>query len=116
MASVLEIARAARQIDFDPALKFRLAFGDSPWDLLSVITVSRRGFENFLKAQSISPHLDEPVFVSYVSAKIAPVAGEFFGFNGKEVSLLDAATLQPNRVKARVITAVAFPPSQGSPA
>jgi hypothetical protein len=28
--SVLEIARAARQIDFDPASKFRFAFGDSP--------------------------------------------------------------------------------------
>jgi hypothetical protein len=114
MEGVLEIARAAQQIDFDPAVKFRFAFGGSPWDLLSVIEVSRRGFENFIKAQSISPYLDEPVFVTFVSAKIAPVVGEFFGFNGEEVSLLEADTLQPKRLEARLITAAEFPPSQGS--
>jgi hypothetical protein len=113
---VLEIARAAGQIDFDPAFKFRLAFGDSPWDLLSVIAVSRRGFENFIKAQSISPHLDEPVLVAFVSAKITPAVGEYFGFNGEEISLLEAVTLHPKRLKARVITALEFPPSQGSAA
>jgi hypothetical protein len=114
MEGVLEIARAAQQIDFDPAVKFRFAFGGSPWDLLSVIEVSRRGFENFIKAQSISPYLDEPVFVTFVSAKIAPVVGEFFGFNGEEVSLLEADTLQPKRLEARLITEAEFPPSQGS--
>jgi hypothetical protein len=88
MESVLEIARAARQIDFDPVSKFRFAFGDTPWDLLNVIEVSRRGFANFIRAQSISPYLNELVFVAFVSAKIAPVVGEFFGFNGEEVSLL----------------------------
>jgi hypothetical protein len=111
---VLEIARAAQQIDFDPAAKFRFAFGDSPWDLLSVIEVSRRGFENFVKAQSISPFLDEPVFVSFVSAKITPVVGEFFGFNGEEVSLLEADTLQQKRLKARLISGAEFHVSQGS--
>jgi hypothetical protein len=116
MENVLEIARAAQQIDFDPASKFRLAFGDSPWDLLSVVQVVSRGFDHFIKAQSISPHLDEPVFVTFVSAKITPVAGDFFGFKGEEVSLLEAATLDPKRLKARVITAAEFSPSQGSAA
>jgi len=78
MEGVLEIVGAAQQIDFDPAVKFRFAFGDSPWDLLNVIEVRRRGFENFIKAQSISPFLDEPVFISFVSAKITPVVREFF--------------------------------------
>ena len=116
LESILEIARAARQIDFDPASKFRFAFGDSPWDLLSVIDLARRGFENFIKARSISPYLDEPVFITFVSAKIAPAIGDFFGFNGEEVSLLEADTLQPKRLKARQITAAEFPPAQGSAA
>jgi len=111
---VLEIARAAQQIDFDPAVKFRFAFGDSPWDLLSFIEVSRRGFENFVKAQSISPFLDEPVFVSFVSAKITPAVGEYFGFNGEEISLLETDTLQQKRLKARLISEGEFHLSQGS--
>jgi hypothetical protein len=110
---ILEIARAAQQIDFDPAVKFRFAFGNSPWDLLSVIEVSRRGFENFIRAQSISPYLDDPVFLTFVSAKIVPMEGDFFGFNGEEVSLLEADTLQPKRLKARLITGVEFGPFQG---
>ncbi len=113
MEGVLEIARAAQQIDFDPAVNFRFAFGDSPWDLLRVIEVSRRGFENSGKTQSISPFLDEPVFVSFVSAKIAPVVGEFFSFNGEEVSLLEAGTLQQKRLKARLIREAEFRLSQG---
>jgi hypothetical protein len=116
LESILEIARAARQIDFDPASKFRFAFGDSPWDLLSVIDLARRGFENFIKARSISPYLDEPVFITFVSAKIAPAIGDFFGFDGEEVSLLEADTLQPKRLKARLIAAAEFPPAQGSAA
>jgi 8-oxo-dGTP pyrophosphatase MutT (NUDIX family) len=69
--------------------------------LLSVTEVARRGFENFIKAQSISPYLDEPVFITFVSAKIAPAVGDFFGFNGEEVSLLET-TLQSKRLKARL--------------
>jgi hypothetical protein len=116
LEGVLEIARASRQIDFDPAAKFRFAFGDSPWDLLSITEVSRRGFESFIKAKSISPYLDEPVFLTFVSAKIAPAVGEFIGFNGEEVSLLEADTLQPRRLKAHQITASKFPQSKGSTA
>jgi hypothetical protein len=116
MEGILEIVRAAQQIDFDPAVKFRFAFGNSPWDLLSVTEVARRGFENFIKAQSISPYLDEPVFITFVSAKIAPAVGDFFGFNGEEVSLLEAETLQSKRLKARLITAAEFPLSRGSAA
>jgi hypothetical protein len=108
MEGILEIARAAQQIDFDPAVKFRFAFGDSPWDLLSVIEITRSGFENFIKAKSISPYLDEPVFVAFVSAKIVPAVDDYFGFNGEEVSLLETATLNPRRVKARRITAAEF--------
>ena len=108
MEGILEIARAAQQIDFDPAVKFRFAFGDLPWDLLSVIEITRSGFENFIKAKSISPYLDEPVFVAFVSAKIVPAVDDYFGFNGEEVSLLETATLNPRRVKARRITAAEF--------
>jgi hypothetical protein len=112
MESVLEIARAARQIDFDPASKFRFAFGDSPWDLLIIIKVARRGFENFIEARSISPYMDEPAYIAFVSAKIAPTVGDYFGFNGEEVSLLEATTLQPRRLKADLITPAEFPSSQ----
>jgi hypothetical protein len=113
---VLAIARAAQQIDFDPASKFRFAFGGSPWDLLSVVEITRRGFRNFIKARSISPCLDEPVFLAFVSAKIVPNVGDFFGFNGNEVSVLEATTLQAKRLKAHLITAAEFPPSQSSAA
>jgi hypothetical protein len=112
MDGILEIAKAAQQIDFDPAVKFRFAFGDSPWDMLSVIEIVRRGFENFIKAQSISPYFDEPVFVAFISAKIVPEVGDYFGFNGEEVSALETDTLSPRRVKARRITAQEFASSQ----
>jgi hypothetical protein len=108
MDGVVEIAKAAQQIDFDPAVKFRFAFGGSPWDLLSVIETARRGFETFIKAQSISPYMDEPVFITFVSAKIVSEVGDYFGFNGEEVSVLETATLSPRRVKARRITAGEF--------
>jgi hypothetical protein len=112
LESVLQIAKAARQIDFDPASKFRFAFGDSPWDLLSVIEVIRCGFENFIKARSISPYLDEAVFVAFVSAKLLPAIGDYFGFNGHEISPLDTVSLEPKRLKARLLTAAEFPISE----
>jgi len=108
LEGILEIARAAQEIGFDPAVKFRFRFGESPWDLLSVIMTIRRGFENVIKAKSIVPFLNEPIFVTFVSAKITPAEGEYFGFNGEEVSILEPDTLEPKRLKARLITEAEF--------
>jgi hypothetical protein len=105
---VLDIVRAAQQLDFDPAVKFRFSFGDSPWDLLSVISIRRSGFENWIEAHSISPLLNKPIYLAFVSAKIVPSSGDFFGFNGESVSLLDADSLQPKRLKARLIVEAEF--------
>lgn len=104
----MEIVKAARQLDFDPAVKFRFAFGDSPWDLLSVMGVGRYGFENCVKAHSISPLLDEPLYLAFVSAKIIPAVGDFFGFNGESVSVLERDSLQPKKLKARLIKKAEF--------
>jgi hypothetical protein len=113
LTSILEIARAARQIDFDPVSKFRFSFGDAPRDLLSIIDLAKCDFENFVKARSISPYLEEPVFIMFTSAKITPAIGGIFEFNGEEISLLDPDTLQPKRLKGRSITEVEFLTAQG---
>jgi hypothetical protein len=105
---VLEIVKAARQLDFDPAVKFRYSFGDSPWDLLSVKSIRRSGFENRIEANSISPLLDEPLYLAFVSAKIVPAPGDFFGFNGESVSVLEPGSLQSKRLKARSIEEAEF--------
>jgi hypothetical protein len=105
---VLEIVKAAQQLDFDPAVKFRFSFGDSPWDLLCVESIRRSGFENRVEARSISPLLDQPLYLAFVSAKIVPVVGDFFGFDGESVSVLEAGSLQPKRLKARLIEEVEF--------
>jgi hypothetical protein len=39
-----------------------------------------------------------------VSAKIVPTVGEFFGFNGENVSVLEGDTLQPKQLKARLVS------------
>jgi len=105
---VLEIVKAARQLDFDPAVKFRFSFGDSPWDLLSVKSIRRCGFENRIEGHSISPLLDKPVYLAFVSAKIIPTLGDLFGFNGESVSVLDVDSLQPKKLKARLIEETEF--------
>jgi hypothetical protein len=116
LEGVLEVARAAREVELDPASKFRSAFGEPPWDLLSIDMVIRRGFENFIKARSLSPWLDEAVFIAFISAKVAPMIGDYLGFNGEEVSILDTTSLQPKRLKARLIKSAEFPLPKGDAA
>jgi hypothetical protein len=104
--ATIEILSSAQAIDFDPGSSFRSKFGASPWDLLTVLAVARRGFENFIEAKSISPHLDEPVLVAFTSAKIIPVVGEFFGFDGNAVSFLDRDALRERKLKAMCISRI----------
>jgi hypothetical protein len=106
--ATLELLSAAQGIGFDPSAKFRLSFGESPWDLLSAEKTIRRGFDNYIQAKSISPSLNEPVFVAFVSAKIAPNVDDLFGFNGEAVSFLENETLRPKRLKARSIREAEF--------
>jgi len=81
---VVEIMQAAKTAEFDPGESFRTKYGHSPLDLLVIRVVRRVGFENFVEAMSISPPLDEPVFLVFTSAKMVPLIGDYFSFNGSE--------------------------------
>ena len=72
--------------------------------LLKVLEVKRQGFQNFVKAQSISPPLDEPVFLTFISAKIIPASGEYFSFSGTEASFINPETFAPRNLKTNGIT------------
>ena len=91
--AMLEILNAAQGIAFDHGANFRSKFGEPPWDLLSVVKIVRSGVKNSIQAKSISPPLNEPVFVEFSSAKIIPEVGDFFGFNGADVSFLEGDAL-----------------------
>lgn len=106
--AIAELMEAAQTAEFDPNATFRSKYGHSPFDLLKVLEAARRGFENFIKAQSISPPLDEPVFLGFTSAKTIPPIGEYFSFSGTEASFVNPETLAPQKFKAIAITAEEF--------
>jgi hypothetical protein len=105
---VAELMDAAAIAEFDPNANFRNKYGHSPFDLVRVSELNRSGFRNFIKAESLSPALDEPVYLSFDSAKMIPSLGDYFSFNGTEVSFLNPETLRSHDFKATEITAEAF--------
>jgi hypothetical protein len=97
-----EILEAAQAAQFDPNAGFRERFGRPPLDLLIVMQVARRGFENLVKAESLSPALDEPIFLSFTSAKFHPQVGDYFSHGDGEVFFV-SADLTPRNFKSRLI-------------
>ena len=73
-----------------------------------VIRIARIGFENAIEARSISPLLEEAIFVSFTSSKEIPSIGDFFGFDGEEVSILNPDQFKPKRYKASKISQAEF--------
>ena len=105
VAHLLEAATAA---EFDPNAVFRNKYGHSPFDLLVVVDVVRVGFENLIKAESISPPLDEPVFLSFTSAKMVPSFEDYFSYSGAKTSFWNPETLTHQSYKAREIAPDTF--------
>lgn len=106
--AVAELMEAARIAEFDPSSAFRNKYGHSPFDLLVVIEIIRIGFENFIKAESISPPLDNAVFLTFTSAKMVPAVGEYFSFSGAEASFVNPETLASQSYKTKEITPGTF--------
>jgi hypothetical protein len=107
-AEVIEIAEAARTIEFDPASRFRNRFGEDAWDILYVVEIVRNGFNNFIQAKAAAPSLNETVYIAFVSANVVPSVGEFFGLKGDEVSFLQLDTLEARRLRCKVISEAEF--------
>jgi hypothetical protein len=108
---MLEVYHAVQKFGLDPAAKYIADFGEPAWDILSVIRVVRVGFDNFIHVKSVAPPREEPLFITFVSGKLVPKVGEFLGFNGSEVSLLEPETFESRRIKCRVISQSEFPSS-----
>jgi hypothetical protein len=107
-AEVIEIADAARTIEFDPASRFRNRFGEDAWDILYIVEIVRNGFNNFIQAKAAAPSLNETVYIAFVSANVVPSVGEFFGLKGNEVSFLQLDTLEARRLRCKVISEAEF--------
>lgn len=101
--TVTRILEAAADAEFDPNAVFRNKYGHSPFDLFLVVDVVRFGHENLIKAESISPPLDDPVFLSFTSAKMTPSIDEYFSFSGAEASFWNPETLSHRSYKAQEI-------------
>ena len=86
---VLGLLDKARSVSFDVNAGFREKWGLSPWDLLEVTSIEKRGFENHVEARSISPPLDGMIRFSFTSHNHSPKVGDLIGFSGTEISLLD---------------------------
>lgn len=99
---------AARTAEFDPNAAFRGKYRHPPFDLLVVVEIKRVGFENLIKANSISPPLDEPVFLAFTSAKSVPLVDDYFSLSGGEASFVNPETLTPKAYETRVITPEIF--------
>jgi len=99
---------AAQAAEFDPNAAFRERYGSSPYALLIVLEVKTVGFENLVKAESISPPLDEPMFIAFTSEKTKMLVDDYFSFNGEKVSFLNRDSLQPQTYKAKTIASEAF--------
>lgn len=106
--AVADLLEAAAAIKFDPNAAFRNKYGHSPFDLLVVVDVVRVGFKNFIKAESISPPLDDPVFLSFTSAKMIPSIENYFSFSGAEASFWNSETLTHKSYKAKEIAPDTF--------
>jgi hypothetical protein len=110
LGQVRDILEWAKLAGFDPNAEFRSRYGQSPWDLLTVDRVVRVGFENRIEARSICPPLDDPIFISFTSAKFIPQVGEHISFSGSEISVLDRASFQEKRFKASTVPAAQLDP------
>ena len=106
--AVVEILEAAKLTGFDPNAAFRSRFGQSPWDLLVIERVARLGFENMIEARSISPSLDDTIFISFTSAKFVPSVGNYVSFDGRAISVLDRESFEPKPYKTRPISREQF--------
>jgi hypothetical protein len=116
LGHVMEILEAARCASFDPNSAFRTKYGYSPWDLLEVTETFRVGFDNFVKARSIAPPLDEPVFLRFTSARIASAVGDHFSLDeaGENVSVVDRERLESHRLKSTILRREEYEYSQAT--
>jgi hypothetical protein len=73
-----------------------------------VLEVGRKGFENRIKAESVTAAAGEPLFLAFTSAKFVTQVGEYFSFDGTESSFVDRNTLVPVKFQTRKITVEEF--------
>lgn len=106
--AIAELIGAAQTAEFDLNATFRGKYGQPPFDLLKVLDTARCGFKNFIKAYSISPSLDEPLFIKFTSAKTIPNLGDYFSFSGRDAYFLNAETLSTEKYKSVAITPEEF--------
>lgn len=105
---VTEIFDAAKIADFDINADFRRKYGDVPWGLLLIDEAKRVGFQNYLKSNSISRRIDEPIFLTFTSAKLSPSVGDFFSFNDGKISIPDPDLSEPKQFEADIISQECF--------
>jgi hypothetical protein len=101
---ISDLLEAAKTAEFDPNEIFRKEHGHSPLDLLKVAAMTRRGFENIIKAESISPPMNDPVFLAFTSAKFVPGVGEYFSFSDTKVSFINPETFAAQNFRAKRIS------------
>lgn len=101
---IKEIFEAVAAAELDPAALFLETYGHMPEDLLVVVGIKRRGFENLVKAHSISPPLDHPIHLSFTSQKVVPAIGEYISLHEGRVSVIFHQSLEPMTFKAKTIS------------
>jgi hypothetical protein len=74
--ATLELLSATQGIGFDPSAKFRLSFGESPWDLLSAEKTIRRGFDNYGSPDGVSYRALAQAWILHPSIDLAAMPVE----------------------------------------
>ena len=103
--AVQEILEDAVAAGFDPNGAFRSEYGYSPWDLLEVVETFRVGHDNYVAAESLSPPVEEKVYLSFTSGRIVPVVGDLFSLDDarESIAVFDFDCLEVQRFNVAVL-------------
>jgi hypothetical protein len=99
-----ELLEASAIAGIDSNRRFEEKYGTQPPDLLAVLSAFKIGLESYVQAESVSPPLTDPVYLSFTSAAYEPRAGEFLSVAENQVSFLDPMTAEPRTCKAKLIS------------
>jgi hypothetical protein len=110
-----QIATSLAQARRDPRRDFFDLHGEYPPDLLRILEVRRVGFENFLKAYSVSLGESAVRYLHFTSAKLTPQVGEFVSVGSGYMSVFDASAGQQRKFKLSMLDSARWESLAGQP-
>jgi len=103
-----DILKAIAATRADPIGDFKSRFGHPPWDLLKVAGAFKSGHNIFVEATSVAPLGSQKIYVSFEFSEEPPSIGEYFSFDGYQISILLSDPPQQRIIRAKRISKLDF--------